>query len=873
MRRVPLRVLITAAMALLASSAWAERLPRTVIPHHYRLQLSPELSTDSFDGEEEIDVVVQRVSTVVRLHAAELDITSAGARWEGSPRVPAEVTYEAAEEMAILTFSEPLPIGPLTLDLTFTGTLDDDLRGFYRGESGSGKKFATTQLEATDARRAFPCFDEPEWKAAFDVTLVVDEGLTAFSNGTVIDTTPGPVAGKKTVRFATTPRMSTYLVAFVVGDFSCLEGGASGVPIRVCAAPERVHLGHYALDAAEWLLPFFEDYFGVPYPFGKLDNIGVADFDAGAMENVGAVIYRETGLLVDPEESSLSQRKRVAAVVAHELAHQWFGDLVTMEWWDDLWLNEGFADFMESRSLGEWQPTWNPILANAGAAGWPLSSDTLRDPRAIRAKAETPEEINALFDGIAYGKTSAVLRMLESYVGPEAMQRGIHDYLVRHAYGNAAASDFFDALTGAAERPVGAVMESFVHQAGVPRVNATSRCEGTETLLDLSQDRFFVDSKLLGSDPKRRWSIPVCYAEGECVMLTEAAQQFYIAGCRAPLFINHDGRGYFVTEYSAEQIDLFRQELWTTLSPADRLILLRDEWMLVRAGVRPIGVYLDLISAFSSETEPQVFDQFLGRFSTLEERLLREEDRDRFQHWLRAFLTPIMERVGWEAKEGESELTAGLRQDLMDVLGTVAADPQVLAPARAIVESYLAGRRVDSNRLSGALDLAAIHGDATLYERYLQKLEEVGTPQEYTMILATLGSFRDEVLVRRTLERALSDKVKSQDLRTALRRIADNPQGKALRWDFLRERWSDYLAKIPPQSHSLVLPYLGRGICDATELEEFRAIAADKPFDATEMDETEEVIANCLDFRRRHADDFSSWLRRVEGDLKGQSDS
>jgi aminopeptidase N/puromycin-sensitive aminopeptidase len=851
-------------MALIGPSAEAERLPRTVIPQHYRLQLSPDLAADSFTGDEEIEVGVQRSTSVVRLHAADLEISTAGARWADNARVAAEVTYDVAEEMAILTFSEPLPVGPVTLDLSFSGALNDDLRGFYRGESGTGKTFATTQLEATDARRAFPCFDEPEWKAAFDVTLIVDEGHAAFSNGAVIDNVPGPAAGKKTVRFTTTPRISTYLVAFVVGDFSCLEGEASGVPIRVCAAPERVHLGQYALDAAEWLVPFFEDYFGVPYPFDKLDNIGVADFDAGAMENAGAVIYRETGLLVDPEESSLSQRKRVAAVVAHELAHQWFGDLVTMEWWDDLWLNEGFADFMESRSLGEWQPTWNPTLENAGAAGWPLASDTLREPRAIRAKAETPEEINALFDGIAYGKTSAVLRMLESYVGPAAMQQGIHHYLTRHAYDNATASDFFDALAGAADRPVGAVMESFVHQAGVPRVKATSRCEGTETVLDLSQDRFFVNSELLGSDPERRWTIPVCYDEGECVLLTEVAQQFHIAGCRKTLFVNHDGQGYFVTEYPVEQIDLLRDKLWTDLSPADRLILLRDEWMLVRAGVRPIGVYLDLISAFAAETEPQVFDQFLGRFSTLEERLLREEDRDRFQKWLRAFLIPILDRVGWEAKEGESELTVGLRQDLMDVLGTVASDPQVLAPARGIVEAYLAGQRVDPNRLSGALDLAAIHGDATLYDRYLEKLERVETPQEYTLVLAALGSFRDEALIRRTLERALSDQVKSQDLRTALGRLSDNPQAETLRWDFLRERWSDYLAKIPPQSHSVLLPYAGRGICDGKQLEEFRAFAADKPFNASKMAETEEVIANCLAFRRRHADDFSSWLHRMD---------
>src|SRR5688572_26068600 len=293
-------------------------------------------------------------------------------------------------------------------------------------------------MEPTDARRAFASFDEPRFKATFDISMTVDSGDTAISNGRVVSDAPGPEPGKHTITYARTPKMSTYLVAMLVGDFVCREGESDGTPIRICSTPDKRELTAFALDAAEHQVKFFNDYFGIKYPFGKLDIIAVPDFAAGAMENAGAITFRERLLLIDPERSSVNVRKNVASVISHEIAHQWFGNLVTMKWWDDIWLNEGFATWIANKPLARWRPEWKVELDDAADTQSALGIDALRTTRPIRIHVETPDEINEVFDGIAYEKTAGVLRMVEAFVGPDLFRKGITGYLQKYSFANAA---------------------------------------------------------------------------------------------------------------------------------------------------------------------------------------------------------------------------------------------------------------------------------------------------------------------------------------------------------------------------------------------------------------------------------------------------
>ncbi len=497
---------VVAVLLFIAGLGNAQRLPGDVVPSHYQITLAPDLKGATFEGEETIEVRVLKPTSNIVLNAAEIkfgDVTVTS----GSATQTAKVTADAKSEMATLALGNAVPAGPATIHIKFAGTLNNDLRGFYLSKTKQ-RNYAVTQFEATDARRAFPSFDEPAMKATFDLSVVVDKGDTAISNSKIVADTPGPGEGKHTLKFATTPKMSTYLVALEVGDFQCLEGGADGVPIRVCATPDKKELGKFALESAEHILKFYNQYYGIKYPFQKLDLVALPDFGAGAMENTGDITYREEALLADDRTASIGQLKGIGAVTAHEIAHQWFGDLVTMQWWDDIWLNEGFATWMTNKPLAAWKPEWNIWPAQG-----PLAVDALKSTRPIHASAKevnTPAQIGTLFDGIAYGKTAAVLRMLESWLGEEPFRKGVNSYLEKHAYGNTTAADFWNAMAKASGKPVDKVMPTWVEQAGAPMLSVQAQCTGNQTTVELSQTRFFNDPELLKAGSPELWQIPVC---------------------------------------------------------------------------------------------------------------------------------------------------------------------------------------------------------------------------------------------------------------------------------------------------------------------------------------------------------------------------
>ena len=525
---------LTLALAVLAaifrpSSVAAERLPMGVVPDHYDLKFTIDLNRERFSGQETIHVRVGEATSRIVLNAVDLDLKDVTIATASSTQ-KATVSTNRAGETATLVVPHSIAPGEASIYLRFSGVLNTRLRGLYLSKTAR-RKYAVTQFEATDARRAFPCFDEPSLKATFALALTIDRGDIAISNGKVLSDTPGPATTQHTMKFSTTPKMSSYLVAMTVGDFKCVEGAADNIPIRICATPDKRELTHIALDSAQQVLRFYNSYYAIKYPFGKLDVVAVPDFAAGAMENTGAIFYRETDLLAESKSASVNTRKTIASILAHEMAHQWFGDLVTMQWWDDIWLNEGFATWMATRPAAAYKADWHIALDEASENQTALNLDSLKSTHPLHVNVDTPGEIEGVFDPISYEKGASVVRMVESYVGEEAFRKGINAHLEKHQYANATSEDFMGAVATASGKPVDRVMATFVLQPGVPQVNVSAACSNGRSSVTLTQKRFFLDPS--ADSAKERWQIPVCLkAPGTASTLAPSGVSVVL--CRLP---------------------------------------------------------------------------------------------------------------------------------------------------------------------------------------------------------------------------------------------------------------------------------------------------------------------------------------------------
>ena len=767
------------------------------------------------------------------------------------------------DETATLSVAEPIGEGPVTIDIAYTGILNDKLRGFYRS-AANGRKYAVSQLEATDARRAFPSFDEPRFKATFDVSLTVPQGDTAISNGRVVTDKPGPEPGTHTVTFSRTPKMSSYLVAMLVGDFACRDGSADGTAIRVCTTPDKINQAGFALQAAQQQLAFFNNYFGIKYPFGKLDIIGIPDFAAGAMENAGAITFRERALLVDEATGSVDQRKTVASVVAHEIAHQWFGNLVTMKWWDDIWLNEGFATWAANKPLAVWRPDWKMEMNVAEELQQAMGLDTLSSTRAIRTRVETTDEINQVFDPIAYEKTGSVLAMIEAYVGPEAFRRGVSSYLKRFSYANASGEDFWAEMAKVTGKPVDQILKSLVDQPGIPLLSVESVTTGNTTEVRLTQQRFWLTPPA-GAAPPQTWTLPVCLKQGSgqprCEVVTRPTATLRVPG-RSPVFVNAFSRGYYLTEYTPAHLALLAQPS-AGLVPAERLSLLGDEWRLVRSGRHDIGTYLDLANAWASDMAPAVVEDIAGRIGYVTASVANSDERPAFHAWTKRRFGPALDAVGLPGSASDPDDTQSRRAALLGIMGGT-GDPAVTRRAKELAEQYLANpSAIPPTLVRQVLQVAAANGDAALYDRYLAKLTATsGQPEEYNRFLNALTAFQEPALMKRTLEYALSDAVRSQDAPTLIAGSLVSSQ-KNLAWEFVRERWPAIIGKLGVfQGVPAVVGSLG-GFCDRAKAEEIRAFFARNPLPAAArlLQQSLERIESCAAIDERQSAPFAAWLK------------
>ena len=862
-------------LVLTLSAAMAQRLPETARPENYKLTLTPDLDNAKFAGDETITVRVQKPTSEITLNAVDIDFHEVTITSENTAQ-NAKVTPQKEREMVVLSLEKPLAAGPATIHITYSGILNNEMRGFYIGKDDQGRKYASTQFEATDARRAFPSFDEPEYKATFDITAVADKGLTAISNQKIVSDVPGP-GDKHTVRFATTARMSSYLAALVIGNFDYLEGEADGIPIRVYATTGKKEMGKYALEVASNVLKFYNSYFGIKYPYGKLDLVGIPDFSAGAMENTGCITFREVILLIDEKQGSVDLKKTIASVIAHEMAHQWFGDLVTMNWWDDIWLNEGFATWMSSKPVDKFKPEWNVGLDDVVASGGTLNVDALDSTRPIHQAAETPGQILELFDGIAYGKAAAVLRMLESYLGEERFRAGINSYLKQHAYANATAEDFWDAQAKTSKKPVDQIMPTWVNQAGAPIVNVKQQCSGNSTSVTLTQRRYYFDRSKFESPSDQIWQIPVCMrgsataGAAKCELFTKKEESFTLPGCSNWVLANAGASGYYHVGYQPDTVRALARDAETKLSPAERISLHSDFWGSVRVGSEPVGDYLAFAQGLQTERNRAVLEDVLGRLNYIGHYLVNESDRDSFRAWLRQYLVPIIEETGWEPKAGDSDEQRTLRSRLLGSLGQDARDPNAIAQARKIADQALADPASVDRQLAGAaLGVAALNGDSGFYDQVMAGLKNAKSPEEYYTYLFTLPQFSDQKLLERTLNFAISPDVRSQDALQLVAVVLENPEGEKLAWDFIRQHWSEIEKSGGPFASADVVRAT-RTFCDAGMRDQVTEFFNAHKIEAAERTyrQSMERISNCVDLKSQQQPQLASWLGR-HGEAAGK---
>ena len=779
------------------------RLPRHVIPTRYDLRLEPDLATGRFTGQATILITVTTTTRTILLNAVDLAIQSAMVEGQNRPRLKASVELEQKTQRARLSFQDSIDPGEWTLTLLFEGTLNDQLRGFYRSTykdaAGATQTLAATQFEATDARRAFPCWDEPDFKAIFATTLVIDPRLTAVSNTAVVSELIEH--NKKVVRFADSIIMSTYLVAFIVGEVEATTPVYVGkTPLRLWTIPGKQPLTPFGQEIAVASLKFFEDYYGVAYPGDKLDLLAIPDFASGAMENLGAITFRETALLVDQRTGTHAELERVADVVAHENAHMWFGDLVTMSWWNGLWLNEAFATFMEMLAVDAWKPEWKRWETFSVARAAAFSVDGLMSTRPIEFPVHAPKDADAMFDILTYEKGASVLRMLEQHIGPVLFRDGVRQYLRTHAYGNADTKDLWTTLGSVARQPVPELMDGWIFQPGFPLV--TAEVCGQE--LQLSQQRFTY--LMQQSVSEQLWQIPVQIrlvigerTEHRRLLLTEQEATIRLPVGVTSVLVNEGGHGFYRVHHRAPLLEQLLDQGLDRLAAMERFNLISDAWATTVAGLMPLSEYLQLTARFKGERDRNVWTVVLDSLSFLN-RVIRSEERAALEALVRDRVMPAVKDLGWDPKPGESDLIRQLRGDLIGALGKLGHDAETQQAAADYYQRYRQdSSTIDVNILPALVGILAHTGDEARYEEFSERYRTASTPQEERRYLFSLAAFRPKELLKRTLARTINGEIRTQDAPFIVGALMMNVDGREQAWEFVKTNWDQMDRLFPKQ--------------------------------------------------------------------------
>jgi puromycin-sensitive aminopeptidase len=845
------------------------RLPRTVVPSRYELTITPDLDAATFNGEERVAVeVIEPVDEIV-LNADEIAIDDA---WlepaDGGPRREAAVTLDSETERARLSLDQSIDAGAWVLCCRFRGVLNDKLTGFYRStftdESGEDHVIAVTQFEATHARKAFPCWDEPELKAVFSVTLVVADDLTAVSNAGELSNEPLD-SGRRRITFADTMKMSTYLVAFVVGPMEAtgaVTGGNS--PLRVVHQPGKGHLTGFALESAAFALDWLTEYYGIPYAGDKCDLVAVPDFAFGAMENLGCITFREVLLLVEPHRSTQRELQSIADVIHHELAHMWFGDLVTMKWWNGIWLNEAFATFMEMKCTDAFRPEWERWISFGLSRTAAFDVDSLRSTRPIEFEVVSPQDAEGMFDILTYEKGAAVLRMLEQYLGEDVFRDGIRHYLSLHQYSNTETTDLWDAIEESSGEPVRQIMDTWIFQGGYPMVGAELIGDRT---LRLRQERFRYPVD--GEDAEESepiWVVPILYrwsaggrTEQARVLLTDRELDVELPAAIDWVHLNAGGFGFYRTRHQGSLRDRLAGHVGE-LTPLERYNLVDDAFASVLQGASSAAAFVEFARSFADETDLSVWQRLAGAFASLD-RIVDDETRVRLQATVRAIAAPALHRMGWSPREGEGDRDREMRAALFEFVGVGGGDEDVAARARALHDSYVDDPiSVDPAMAAAAVNVIADRGDTQDFEAFLERFRKTDNPQEEMRYLYSLAKFEDEESFTRMLQLSLSE-IRTQNAPFVLARALTNRSNGAKAWDFVRRNWTTFLDRFP--SNTMVRMVEGvRALSDPAVAQDVLGFFAEHPLpqgERTLAQHLERLRVNVA-FRQRERDALATAL-------------
>ncbi len=788
------------------TSASDYRLPGDILPIRYSITLEPDLKKFTFWGEETIEIEIKKQTRSILLNSEDLDILSAEIRFENKkPALPGKIKVDEPNETVRIKFDQYLETGPAKLNIKFTGILNDQLRGFYRSRytnpEGETCYLATTQFEATDARKAFPCWDDPAIKATFKVSLIVPSTLAAISNMPIEKEGKNP-GGKKIVSFKETPKMSTYLLAFIAGDLRSIEKKSqNGTLLRIWATRGNEERGRFALDVTCKLLQYFNEYFGIPYPMEKLDQIAIPDFAAGAMENWGAITYRETVLLFDPKNSAANTKQRIAEVVAHEMAHQWFGDLVTMEWWDDLWLNESFASWMGNKATDKIFPEWRMwtqfISADTGAG---MSLDALKNSHPIEAHVKNPAEIRELFDAISYSKGAATIRMLEQFLGEEVFRKGINRYLSENSYSNARTEHLWKSMEKVSGKPVTEIMDTWIKQTGFPFLNAATKRSDGKINLSLTQNRFLYYNLIRRGTEPTVWKIPVNIeregGEKTAIVVDDKASSIIMADKKAQdswIKINSGQGGFYIVNYEPDDWNRLKKAIRSgKLSANDRLGLQSDSYALMKAGYIPTTSFLSFLEAYRNEMDATVLGEMATALRKIETLLFHKPSLPQFHKFARGILAPIAKKIGWDPKHTDSHLDSLRRSIVLGQLGYY-GDKKILKEAKKRFGGYIKNpSSLHPDLRSVVFNLTAQQGDKKTYMTFLELEKKEILHEEKLRLLGALSHFHQKDLLKRTLELSLDpDKVRSQDTVYIIGQVFSSKHGHKLAWNFIKSNWAE----------------------------------------------------------------------------------
>jgi aminopeptidase N len=876
------------------------KLPKEVVPTEYAIRIAPNLENLTFAGSETVKLNVRSPVHQLVLNGLELKIEGASVDGKELP-LPA-IKTDNEKELLSLTLPSELAAGDHALTLRFTGKINQQGQGlFYMRyqEQGSGarKVMLGTQFEATDARRFFPCWDEPAFRARFQLTVVVPENWLAVSNMPIesetllngrdpaaaggrprLDTSSGAPSGRalpprkpmKEVRFAPTPPMSSYLNVFVAGELDFIESRVGPTQIRVIATKGKAELGRYALEASAEILKYYNDYFGVPYPLPKLDQIAIPGGFGGAMENWGGITYYESRLLFDPKSSSGETKQNIYEVLAHEMAHMWFGDLVTMAWWDNLWLNEGFASWMGSKCTAHFNPQWevwlargvprDPTRRSGIAKEAAMEGDARSTTHPIQQRVATEVEANSAFDDITYKKGQSFLRMLESFLGEDVFRDGIRRYIAAHKYSNTTTADLWNALSDASNKPVGEIAAGWTEQPGFPVVTVKREADGK---VRLTQERFTVNFK---NAPALLWQIPLTYSVvglpaeasaqvGETpatLLMTDKTAALENIPADHALKLNLNGAGNYRVDYDDRSWELLLKAL-PKLGVEDRVNLMSDAWALVEAGRAPVSLYFGLVEKLPASTDLAEREQIINALDFVNGLLVGSSERERFQRDARSLLRPTFAKLGWEPKPDEPPNAARLRASLIGALGDL-NDPEVIASCRERFEKYLAHpASLPPDLRAPVLAVVGRYAD----EKTWNKLHELGLKttsiEDQQNYYEALACATDPKLVKKTLAIALTDELPTSRAIFLVSRVGRDSGHPDIAWEFAKANMKTLLAKVDAAGANRYAPSLFSFFSDGSRANELRNYAAKSlaPASAPEVAKVVDEIQFRAEFRDR----------------------